>query len=66
MLQLCSFCNPMYKQNKLSRNTNFLPSLLWNLQRLIDGADEYLLLLDVSSNTMQALCNMPQEFSYDN
>ncbi|CAK7346932.1 unnamed protein product [Dovyalis caffra] len=32
---------------------------------LIDGADEYLQLLDVSSNTMRALCNMPQEFSYD-
>ncbi|KAF5177285.1 replication factor C subunit [Thalictrum thalictroides] len=31
---------------------------------LIDGADEYLQLLDVASNTMRALCNMPQEFSY--
>ncbi|KAH7524533.1 hypothetical protein FEM48_Zijuj06G0129600 [Ziziphus jujuba var. spinosa] len=32
---------------------------------LVDGADEYLQLLDVTSNTMRALCNMPQEFSYD-
>uniref|UniRef100_A0A6N2LWF1 Replication factor C C-terminal domain-containing protein n=1 Tax=Salix viminalis TaxID=40686 RepID=A0A6N2LWF1_SALVM len=32
---------------------------------LVDGADEYLQLLDVVSNTMRALCNMPQEFSYD-
>ncbi|PON47370.1 Replication factor C subunit [Parasponia andersonii] len=31
---------------------------------LVDGADEYLQLLDVASNTMRALCNMPQEFSY--
>ncbi|CAA3009898.1 replication factor C subunit 2 [Olea europaea subsp. europaea] len=30
---------------------------------LIDGADEYLQLLDVASNTMRALCNMPQDFS---
>ncbi|XP_058097451.1 replication factor C subunit 4 isoform X2 [Magnolia sinica] len=27
---------------------------------LIDGADEYLQLLDVASNTMRALCNQPQ------
>ncbi|OWM90120.1 hypothetical protein CDL15_Pgr006441 [Punica granatum] len=32
---------------------------------LIDGADEYLQLLDVASDTMRALCNMPQEFSYE-
>eukprot|EP00262_Sarcandra_glabra_P013058 TRINITY_DN3529_c0_g1_i2.p1 TRINITY_DN3529_c0_g1~~TRINITY_DN3529_c0_g1_i2.p1 ORF type:complete len:369 (+),score=54.77 TRINITY_DN3529_c0_g1_i2:82-1107(+) len=32
---------------------------------LIDGADEYLQLMDVASNTMRALCNMPQEFSYE-
>ncbi|KAG5245953.1 replication factor [Salix suchowensis] len=32
---------------------------------LVDGADEYLQLLDVVSNTMRALCNMPQDFSYD-
>ncbi|KAI9399322.1 hypothetical protein POPTR_002G080100v4 [Populus trichocarpa] len=32
---------------------------------LIDGADEYLQLLDVASNTMRALCNMPQERYYD-
>lgn len=31
---------------------------------LIDGADEYLQLLDVASNTIKALCNMPQELSY--
>ncbi|KAF5193504.1 Replication factor c subunit, partial [Thalictrum thalictroides] len=31
---------------------------------LIDGADEYMQLLDVASNTMRALCNMPPEFSY--
>ncbi|KAL2497185.1 Replication factor C subunit 4 [Abeliophyllum distichum] len=30
---------------------------------LIDGADEYLQLLDVASNTMRALCNTSQEFS---
>ncbi|KAL8146187.1 replication factor C subunit 2 [Apium graveolens] len=29
---------------------------------LIDGADEYLQLLDVASNAMRALCNMPLEF----
>ncbi|GLT84955.1 hypothetical protein SLE2022_031610 [Rubroshorea leprosula] len=32
---------------------------------LVDGADEYLQLLDVTSNTMRALCNMPQEFSFE-
>ncbi|KAK3013089.1 hypothetical protein RJ639_008150, partial [Escallonia herrerae] len=35
-------------------------------QRLVDGADEYLQLLDVASNTMRALCNMPEEFSFEN
>ncbi|XP_043690055.1 replication factor C subunit 2-like [Telopea speciosissima] len=34
-------------------------------KRLIDGADEYLQLMDVTSNTMRALCNMPEEFSYE-
>lgn len=38
---------------------------LVDLQCLVDGADEYLQLLDVASNTMRALCNMPQEFSYE-
>lgn len=32
---------------------------------LVDGADEYLQLLDVASSTMRALCNMPEELSYD-
>ncbi|CAM8979063.1 hypothetical protein QQ045_001434 [Rhodiola kirilowii] len=32
-------------------------------KRLVDGADEYLQLLDVAGNTMRALCNMPQDFS---
>ncbi|KAK2969432.1 hypothetical protein RJ640_011802, partial [Escallonia rubra] len=35
-------------------------------KRLVDGADEYLQLLDVASNTMRALCNMPEEFSFEN
>ncbi|CAK9168733.1 unnamed protein product [Ilex paraguariensis] len=35
-------------------------------KRLVDGADEYLQLLDVASNTMRALCNMPEELSYEN
>lgn len=39
--------------------------LFTELQYLVDGADEYLQLLDVASNTMRALCNMPQEFSYN-
>ncbi|XWS21665.1 hypothetical protein CRYUN_Cryun30bG0074000 [Craigia yunnanensis] len=34
-------------------------------KRLVDGADEYLQLLDVASNTMRALCNMPQEFAFE-
>ncbi|WRX31244.1 ATPase [Theobroma cacao] len=34
-------------------------------KRLVDGADEYLQLLDVASNTMRALCNMPQEFCFE-
>ncbi|XP_039033263.1 replication factor C subunit 4-like [Hibiscus syriacus] len=34
-------------------------------KRLVDGADEYLQLLDVASNTMRALHNMPQEFSFE-
>ncbi|XVF64506.1 hypothetical protein PTKIN_Ptkin09bG0175000 [Pterospermum kingtungense] len=34
-------------------------------KRLVDGADEYLQLLDVASNTMRALCNMPEEFSFE-
>lgn len=34
-------------------------------KRLVDGADEYLQLLDVTSNTMRALSNTPEEFSYD-
>ncbi|KAL2513140.1 Replication factor C subunit 4 [Abeliophyllum distichum] len=33
---------------------------------LVDGADEYLQLLGVASNTMRALCIMPQEFSFGN
>ncbi|KAJ4819042.1 Replication factor C subunit 2 [Rhynchospora pubera] len=32
---------------------------------LIDGADEYLQLLDVASQTMRALCNMPDELRFD-
>ncbi|KAE8728336.1 Replication factor C subunit 2 [Hibiscus syriacus] len=32
---------------------------------LVDCADEYLQLLDVASNTMRALHNMPQEFSFE-
>ncbi|XP_061361878.1 replication factor C subunit 2 isoform X2 [Gastrolobium bilobum] len=32
---------------------------------LVDGADEYLQLLDVVSNTMQAFCNMPEGFAYE-
>ncbi|KAF7816827.1 replication factor C subunit 2 [Senna tora] len=32
---------------------------------LVDGADEYLQLLDVASNTIRACCNMPKEFSYE-
>ncbi|KAJ6798367.1 replication factor C subunit 2 [Iris pallida] len=31
---------------------------------LIDGADEYLQLMDVASHTMRALCNMPQELQF--
>nr|GME19749.1 replication factor C subunit 2 [Ipomoea batatas] len=31
---------------------------------LVDGADEYLQLLDVASITMQTLCNMTQEMTY--
>ncbi|XP_017984354.1 PREDICTED: replication factor C subunit 2-like [Theobroma cacao] len=34
-------------------------------KRLGDGADEYLQLLDVASNTMRALCNMRQEFCFE-
>ena len=37
----------------------------FHMQCLVDGADEYLQLLDVASNTTRALCNMPQEFSYE-
>ncbi|XP_073099953.1 replication factor C subunit 2 [Elaeis guineensis] len=32
---------------------------------LIDGADEYLQLMDVASHTMRALCNMPEELRFD-
>ncbi|XP_045815931.1 replication factor C subunit 2 [Trifolium pratense] len=32
---------------------------------LVDGADEYLQLLAVVSNTIQALCNMPEGFAYE-
>ncbi|ONK73118.1 uncharacterized protein A4U43_C04F27440 [Asparagus officinalis] len=32
---------------------------------LVDGADEYLQLLDVASNTMKALSNMPEELKFD-
>ncbi|CAL1412498.1 unnamed protein product [Linum trigynum] len=32
---------------------------------LVDGADEYLQLLDVASNIIKALHNMPEEFSYE-
>ncbi|KAJ0086043.1 hypothetical protein Patl1_08305 [Pistacia atlantica] len=32
---------------------------------LVDGADEYLQLLNVTSHVMRALCNMPEEFHYD-
>lgn len=34
------------------------------LQRLTDGADEYLQLLDVASNVMRAVNNMSQEFPF--
>ncbi|KAE8729381.1 Replication factor C subunit 4 [Hibiscus syriacus] len=34
-------------------------------KRLVDGADEYLQLLDVASHTMRALHDMPQEFSFE-
>ncbi|PSS00132.1 Replication factor C subunit like [Actinidia chinensis var. chinensis] len=33
---------------------------------LIDGADEYLQLLNVASITMRVLCNMPLELAYEN
>lgn len=33
-------------------------------QCLIDGADEYLQLIDVASNTMRALSNVTQECTY--
>lgn len=33
-------------------------------QCLIDGADEYLQLMDVASNTMRSLCNQTQECTY--
>ncbi|XP_058219541.1 replication factor C subunit 2 isoform X1 [Rhododendron vialii] len=33
---------------------------------LVDGADEYLQLLDVASITTRVLCNMPLELSYEN
>lgn len=39
--------------------------LLMELQCLVDGADEYLQLLDVVSNTMKAFSNMPEEFAYE-
>ncbi|XP_044510339.1 replication factor C subunit 2 [Mangifera indica] len=32
---------------------------------LVDGADEYLQLLNVTSHVMRALSNMPEEFNYD-
>lgn len=32
-------------------------SEFYDFQCLVDGADEYLQLLDVASHTMQALCN---------
>lgn len=32
------------------------------IQRLVDGADEYLQLLDVASNTIRALSEMAQDF----
>jgi hypothetical protein len=38
--------------------------LLLMEQCLIDGADEYLQLMDVASNTMRALCNQTQECTY--
>lgn len=37
-------------------------SYIWHLQCLVDGADEYLQLLDVASNTMRAICDMMQEY----
>lgn len=33
------------------------------LQRLVDGGDEYLQLLDVASSAMRAICNMQEDFS---
>ncbi|KAH7567927.1 hypothetical protein JRO89_XS07G0191200 [Xanthoceras sorbifolium] len=32
---------------------------------LVDGADEYLQLLNVASHVMRALCDMPEEFNYE-
>ncbi|OIV96649.1 hypothetical protein TanjilG_09191 [Lupinus angustifolius] len=34
-------------------------------KRLVDGADEYLQLLDVASNTMQAFADKPEGFAYE-
>ena len=34
------------------------------MQCLIDGADEYLQLLDVASSTMRALCNLTQDCAF--
>jgi len=40
---------------------HFSPFPFWMiLQCLVDGADEYLQLLDVASETIRALFNMPQ------
>lgn len=33
------------------------------MQCLVDGADEYLQLLDVASSMMRAVCNMQEDFS---
>lgn len=73
-----SFCFSSMRQLMISCSTfsllsgNIFCSIMhnsyifaWWLQCLVDGADEYLQLLDVASNVIRAVCNMPEEFQYD-
>lgn len=54
--------NILMMQAYLGQTSTFAPVYV---QRLVDGADEYLQLLDVASSVMRAMCNMPEDFSQE-
>ncbi|KAG5545109.1 hypothetical protein RHGRI_017543 [Rhododendron griersonianum] len=63
--QKAKICKKLAETDKVGNIKQFVP-LLAQYSCLVDGADEYLQLLDVASITTRVLCNMPLELSYEN